>query len=119
MSELSDVRAYSIASSLDVGLDGVCLLCLSIVSIPLERGDEAEVRRELRAMTPDIWADGLRAKALPAARRAVEAGTEGAAELLADLERNGGKGAAARAIVRRLAAELVQEMRTFRQVQSN
>ena len=47
-------RADAFADRLDVGLDtGVCLACLGIVCMAMDRGDTAEVRRALRVMSPD------------------------------------------------------------------
>ena len=34
----SEVRAHAVARQLDSGLDGICLACLSFVSIGLDRG---------------------------------------------------------------------------------
>jgi hypothetical protein len=98
---------------LDLDLDvGICHACLSFVSMALDKGDPAEIARELRRMTPDLWHDGLAEPALAAVRRARDAGlpdTEGA---LADLERHGGRSPVARSIVRRLADELSVRTRT-------
>ncbi|HVM56729.1 MAG TPA: hypothetical protein VMT74_04630, partial [Gaiellaceae bacterium] len=81
------------------------------VSFPLGAGDEREARRQARTMTPNLWAEGLADPALAAVRAARAAGVAGAGEALADLERNGGRSAVARAIVLRLAAELAKEAR--------
>ncbi|MGZ8717185.1 MAG: hypothetical protein ACXWYO_08760 [Gaiellaceae bacterium] len=100
-------RADAVASELEVDLDGgICHACLSFVSFALDEGDPAELRRQVRRMTPALWEDGLAAQALAAVRRACERGVHDANAALADLELSGGRSATARAIVRRLAAEL-------------
>jgi hypothetical protein len=85
------------------------------VSFALDSGDRAEIARWTRRMTPDLWHDGLGAKALIAARVARDRGVPNAADALADLERRGGRSIVARSIVRRLAGELSEQ--TQRQFQ--
>jgi hypothetical protein len=104
-------RADAFAAQLELSLDGICLLCLSVVSFALDRGDEREIRRELFAMTPDLWADGLDVTTLAAVRQACARGVPDAPEALADLRSAGPRSAVARAIVRRLAEELVRRTR--------
>jgi hypothetical protein len=109
--DFSELRAYGVASKLDIGLDGVCLACLSFVAIPLDLGEVDEARGALRRMTPDIWSDGLEEPALDAVRRAVADGVYDSEHALADLEERGGRSHTARAIVYRLAEQLVEQMR--------
>lgn len=98
---------------LEVDLDaGVCHACLSFVSFAIDRGDAAEIAREVRRMTPDLWADGLSVQIPNAVKRASARNVEGAEAALVDLERNGAASAIARAVVRRLAAELARRTRT-------
>ena len=54
-------QAKGIASQLDLDLDdiGICLACLSFVSMAIDGGDERDVRGQLTRMTPDLWAEGL------------------------------------------------------------
>jgi len=105
-------QAKEIADQLDVSLDvGICLACLSFVSLALDGGDEREVAREVRRVTRDLWDEGLAEPALDAARRACVAGVPHAAAALADLRWRGGSGAVARALVLRLAAELSERAR--------
>jgi hypothetical protein len=107
------MRAAAVATELDVPLDcGICLACLSFVAFAIDGGDEREIARQARRMTPDLWAEGLAEPALAAAARAVRDGVADAALALADLEQRGGRGAVARALVRRLAEQLSHEMRT-------
>ena len=105
-------RASAVAAELGLDLDAadVCCACLGIVSLAMDFGDDAEVARELRRMTPDLWADGLDGPALAAVRAAVGRGVPDAEVALADLEQRGGRSAVAREIVRRLAAELSREV---------
>jgi hypothetical protein len=109
---LSQPRADALASRLDLDLDaGICHACLSFVSIPLAAGNTAEVARQVRRMTPILWQEGLAELALESVRRACERGVLDAHDALDDLERSSGKSQTARAIVRRLAAELTRRSR--------
>ena len=108
---MRDLDSVAAALDLDLGHVGICHACLSFVAFPLDAGDERKARSWARRMTPDLWAEGLAGPALAAAERAARDGVEGAATALADLERNGGRSAVARAIVLRLAADLVDQMR--------
>jgi hypothetical protein len=104
---LSNVRAAAIATRLELDLhDGICHACLSFVSFAIDRGDEREISRWVRRMTPDLWGDGLDVRALVAVRKARDAGVADAELALVDLERRGHRSVVARAIVRRLAREL-------------
>jgi hypothetical protein len=97
-----------IASEPDLDLDdiGICLACLSFVSMAIDRGDEREIRGELIRMTPDLWAEGLALPARLALQRARKQGVAGAEAALADIEERGGCSLVAQAIVYRLAADL-------------
>jgi hypothetical protein len=99
-------QADELVAQLELDLDGVCHACLCVVSFALEDGEPRKLAGALRQMTPDLWADGLDAQALAAAERACELDLPHAREALADLEQHGGRGIVARAIVKRLAAEL-------------
>jgi hypothetical protein len=107
----SQLRAVAVARELDLDLDGgICHACLSFVSFALD-DDPAELTRQVRHMTPDLWDDGLAAQALAAARDACERGVHDANAALADLELSGGRSVTARAIVLRLAVELSRRTR--------
>jgi hypothetical protein len=98
---------------LDLDLDaGICHACLSFVSFALDGGDAAEIARQVRRITPDLWAEGLAELALGSVRRACERGVLDAHAALDDLERNAGRSRTARAIVRRLAEMLSRRTRT-------
>jgi hypothetical protein len=110
-SRLTPARADRLAELLDVPLDcGICLACLSFVSMAVDGGDPKDVAREARRMTPDLWHEGLAEPALAAARRAVRSGLPDGAVALADLEASGGRSAVARALVRKLASELSRQV---------
>jgi hypothetical protein len=98
----------ALAAQLDLDLDEtpICLACLGIVSMAIDHGDEHEVVREVRSMTPHLWAEGLAEPALVALGRASERGVPGADVALAAAERSWGQSGIAKAIVRRLATEL-------------
>jgi hypothetical protein len=107
----SQSRADAFAGRLDVALDsGVCLACLGIVCMAMDGGDPAEIRRELRVMSPDIWMDGLAEPALAAVRAAHGRGDPDAQAALEELEHRGGRSKVAQAIVRHLAEKLRQRV---------
>jgi hypothetical protein len=96
-SQFSKRRADAVAQELDVGLDvGICHACLCFVTFALD-DSPAALSGQVRRMTPILWAEGLEAPALAAARRACERGVRDAHVALADLEQNGGRSATARA----------------------
>jgi hypothetical protein len=108
-SALTAARAAALVARLDLDLDdGICHACLSFVSFAIDRGDEREVTRWVRRMTPDLWDDGLDVQALEAARKARDAGMADSEQALADLEGRGRRSVVARVIVRRLAGELAE-----------
>ena len=112
-------RAEALASSIDVGLDsGICLACLSFVSMAIDGGDPGDIARELRRMTPDLWHDGLSEVAIAAVGRARDRGVADADAALADLEERGGRSPVARAIVRKLAEELSRRAHTTARIET-
>jgi hypothetical protein len=102
------VNADAFARELDLCLDDVpiCLACLSFVAFAVDSGDELEIRRWTRKMTPDLWEEGLALPVKQAIERARRGGVPGASDAVADLERSGSHSVIARAIVLRLAEEL-------------
>ena len=110
---LPKAKADAIVDRIEVQLDGsgVCLACLTFVAFPLDEGDEKKAASSTRRMTPDLWFDGLEEYALNVVRSARDRGVAGADVALADLEQRGGQSAVARAIVRKLAGQMVEEMR--------
>ena len=102
MSVIPELVADRIAYRLDLDVYemGICVACLSFVSFAIDGGDARDIRHWTNTMTPDLWADGLEEPARAALQRAEEY------EALADLDRNGSRSNVAKAIVRRLAADL-------------
>jgi hypothetical protein len=106
-------RADALAERLDLGLDtGVCCACLSFVCMAMDGGDPAEIRREVRRMSPDLWMDGLDEPALAAVRAARDRGDPDAQAALDELDRRGGRSTVAQAIVRHLAEKLRRQVHT-------
>ena len=67
-SRLTPDRAAEVAARLDLDLNvGICHACLSFVSFAIDRGEEREISRWVRRMTPELWDDGLDVQALAAA----------------------------------------------------
>jgi hypothetical protein len=99
---IPELVADKIARDLDLDVDdiAICHACLSFVCFSIDSGDPREIRRWTNRMTPDLWEEGLEQPARLALKRA------GAREALADLDQNGARSHVARAIVRRLAADL-------------
>src|SRR2546421_10965688 len=110
MAQISSAAAAELAAQLDLDVDDVaiCLACLSFVSMPLDAGNEREARRATFQVTPDLWAEWLEQPALFALRRAKAAGLAGAEQALADVDERDPRSVTARAIVRRLAADLAE-----------
>jgi len=112
-SRFSQSRADAFAGRLDVGLDtGVCLACLGMVCMTMDGGEPAKIRGSLRAMTPELWMDGLAEPALAAVRAARDRGDPDAQAALEELERRGGRSTVAHAIVRHLAEKLRRRVRS-------
>ncbi|HZC30270.1 MAG TPA: hypothetical protein VE261_02055 [Gaiellaceae bacterium] len=102
------MNADAVADALELDVDDVpiCLACLSFVSFAIDSGDEREIRRWTMTMTPDLWEEGLALPARLAVERAAARGVAGAADALAELRARGPRSRVARAIVRRLNAQL-------------
>ena len=113
-------RATALAERLELELfsAGVCLPCLTFVAFPFDEGDEAEVARSLKEMTPILWADGLELPAKVALTKAARAGIADAQEALDDIASRSCRATIVRAIVRRLASDMVLDMHaSFRAMQ--
>ncbi len=110
-------RSDRLVEQLELTLDGVCLACLSFMSFPLGEGAPTPVvEGAVRRLTPDLWADGLDQQAFAALRLAVARGVPDAETGLADLTALGPRSGVARAIVRRLAHQLVEYERQDRRL---
>jgi hypothetical protein len=112
-SRFSQSKADAFAGRLDIGLDsGICLACLGMVSMETDGGDPAKIRGALRAMSPELWMDGLAEPALAAVRAANGRGDPDAQAALEELEHRAGRSTVAQAIVRHLAEKLRRQVRT-------
>lgn len=101
--------ADRLAAELDLDVDdiAICHACLSFVSFAIDSGDDREIRAQTNRMTPDLWAEGLSLPARLALDRARKRGLPNAEEALADLSKRGPRSTIAKAIVRRLGADLM------------
>jgi hypothetical protein len=101
-------QARAVARVLELELDelDLCLASLSFVSVPLQAGDDREVRRALARLTPHVWEEGLALPAVAALERARRAGVPHAEAALADIDALGSRSRVVREIVLRLAADL-------------
>lgn len=118
MASTKTIRARAFVAQLELSLAGVCLACLSFVSFPLDDGDDREVARQLRTMTPFLWEDGLDAQAFAAVRAACEHGIRDGPWALTELESLGPRSIVAREIVLRLADMLVRRERADRKLRA-
>lgn len=105
-------RARTVAAELelDVNDSGVCKACLCFVSFAIDNGDEKEARRQTFAFARPLWEEGLALYARLALERARVAGVPRADEAIVDIEQRGARSPVVRAIVRRLAEDLLAEM---------
>jgi hypothetical protein len=106
-----------LARSLGVGLHarGVCPACLGMVAMELEHGDSRSVAGTIRMVVPNLWAEGLGVPVEDALHSATRKGLPHAREALRDFEARGPRSDIFRAIVRRLAEDLKEEVdRTYR-----
>jgi hypothetical protein len=108
------VRELVDALDLDLHETGICLACLCIVSHALDSGDEADVRRTVASMSADLWHDGLALPLRAALERARRGGVADADPAIVDVERRGHRSPVVRAAVRRLAVDLLGEMKEMR-----
>jgi hypothetical protein len=104
--------ANALAARLDLELDsiGICLACLSIVSMALDSGDEREVKRAVNYFAPALWEEGLALPLRAALERAHKAGDGEAETAIAELAERGPRSPVVRAIVRRLGQDLGDRM---------
>jgi hypothetical protein len=112
---LSPADAHALASQLDLDYRSVpiCLACLTFVSFPLDQGRDRKARREALAFAPHFWEEGLAAPTRIALEEACDRGIDRAAEATRELELLGPRSEIVTAIVLRLAAAQVDEMRAL------
>jgi hypothetical protein len=105
-----------LAARLDLDLDGsgVCLACLSFVSMPLDAGDVRTAQREARRIARDLWADGLEAPMKAALEKARREGIPYAEEASRQVEVSGPRALIVQLVIHRFAAELVERTRAAR-----
>jgi hypothetical protein len=106
-------RMTELAAALPVGLQspGVCLACLTFVSFELESGDERKIGRAVTEIACGLWDDGLEATVAVALERAVRLEVPDADVALRDFEARTFRSTIFRAVVRRLAEQLDEDMR--------
>ncbi len=97
---------------------GVCLPCLTFVAFPLDSGDERRARHVAGRITPDLWAEGLELTTMLALEEARRDQVPGATAALEDVRRHGPRSAVVKAIVWRLAEQMVEDIRR-RQVRAS
>jgi hypothetical protein len=104
---------FALATRLDLDLKsaGICLACLSFVSMPLGAGNGQEARRELVRIAPDLWAEGLQRTLRDALEQARLNGDPDAEEGLREIELNGAHARVVHAVIERLALEQVDDAR--------
>ena len=110
MAVISAEAATDLAARLDFDVDqaGICHACLSFVSFPQRAGDERETRRATNEFAPILWDEGLEVPVRKALQRARAAGVPDADAAAQDIEARGGRSITVKAIVRRLAADLLK-----------
>lgn len=105
---MTPAEADTLAAVLELDLDdlGICHACLSTVSFAIDSGNEHKVAGAITRVAPDLWAEWLALPVQSALERARERGVANAGEAIAAMGRQGSRSRVARAIVRRLAADL-------------
>jgi hypothetical protein len=105
---VTHAEAAALAGALELDVDdlGICHACLSFVSFAIDSGDDHEVACSIKRVAPDLWAEGLAQPVRIALRRARERGVANADEAIAAVGKSGPRSQVARAIIRRLAADL-------------
>ena len=81
-----------------------------LVATTLERDDRRAAAGRITVVAPTLWAEGLDRPVQEALERKVSAGVAGALEALQDFENRGFGSGIFRAVVRRLAEELAEDM---------
>jgi len=101
-------EAAALAASLELDVDdiAICHACLSFVSFAIDSGDERKVAGSITRMAPDLWAEGLSQPVRLSLERVRKLGVANAEEAIAAVAKSGPRSQVARAIVRRLAADL-------------
>jgi hypothetical protein len=103
---VADAEALAAELDLDVDDIGICHACLSTVTFAIDGGNPHKIAGAVRSMTPYLWDEGLALPARMALERARRRGVANAGEALREIQKNGPRSRVARAIVRRLGADL-------------
>ena len=105
---MTNAEAAALAAALELDVDdiAICHACLSFVSFAIDAGDERKVAGAITRMAPDLWAEGLAQPVRLALERARKRGVANAEEAIVTVDKSGPRSQIARAIVRRLAADL-------------
>jgi hypothetical protein len=113
VSGLTTKQADELAGALELDLAGldVCYACLSSVAFPLDLGRVEEAAREARRVAPELWDEGLAVPLQAALAEARQRGVPLAAEAEGEVTARGARARIVAAVVRRLAAQLVEQMR--------
>jgi hypothetical protein len=113
VSDLTAKQADDLAGELQLDLDDleICYACLSFVAFPLDLGRVQEAARESRRIAPDLWAEGLALPLQAVLERGVKRGVRHAAEAVEEVARRGPRAPIVAAVIRRLAAQVVSQMR--------
>jgi hypothetical protein len=115
--EMTKERAVSLAATLEVGLHspGVCPACISFVAMEIDDGNERRVAGQITSLAPLLWDEGLGdVVRTELERQARGGGGPDAVDALAELELRRERSPIFRAVVRRLGAELAEEVRRSR-----
>jgi hypothetical protein len=101
-------EADVLAAALELDVDDVaiCHACLSFVSFELDSGNER--KGAITRVAPDLWAEGLEQPVRLALGRARERGVAKVAEAERAVRADGPRSTIVRAIVRKLAADLME-----------
>ena len=105
---MTRAEAAALAAVLELDVDdiAICHACLSFVSLAIDSGEEHQVAGSITRMAPDLWAEGLAQPVRLALERARKRGVANAEEAIVAVDKSGPRSQIARAIVRRLAADL-------------
>lgn len=102
----AEAAALAAVLELDVEDIAICHACLSFVCLAIDSGSEHQVAGSITRMAPDLWAEGLAQPVRLALERARKRGVANAEEAIVAVDKSGPRSQIARAIVRRLAADL-------------
>jgi hypothetical protein len=101
-----------LAKALEVGLraPGLCLACLLFVASEVESGNARGIAAAITLIAPNLWEEGFHAPVALALEQAARDGVPDADRALREFEQRGVRSAIFRAVVRRLAGELAEEV---------